>query len=152
MQDANETILFEESLQVPYRYSAGSTVSRFFREIRDHRRIMAIRCDRCRKVYVPPRSVCGRCFSRLEDWVELTGAATVASFSFVHYAEPMFPHPPPLCYALLRLDGSDGGLVHLLGEVDQDQVRVGLRVEPVFAEEPKGTILDIRYFKPLLRA
>lgn len=41
------------------------------------------------------------------------------------------------------------GLVHLLGEVDLEQLRIGMRLQAVFKEERVGSILDIKYFKPL---
>jgi uncharacterized OB-fold protein len=146
---SEEIILFEENLQVPYRYSAGPTVSRFLNEIRDHERIVANRCRKCDLTYLPPRSVCPRCMDRPEDWVELAGTGTIESYTVVRYTEPIHPHPPPLYYALIRLDGADGGLVHLLGELTGEEIRAGMRVEPVFAAEKKGTILDIAYFRPV---
>ena len=40
-------------------------------------------------------------------------------------------------------------MVHLLGEVKPGDVKEGMRVKPVFAEERKGSPLDIAYFKPV---
>jgi hypothetical protein len=51
--------------------------------------------------------------------------------------------------AVIKLDGADTGFTHLLGEVDEKKLKIGLKVEPVFARERKGHILDIRYFKPI---
>ncbi len=52
--------------------------------------------------------------------------------------------------AFVKLDGSDGGLVHRLGEVSPDEVEIGMTVEAVFKAKGKreGSILDIEYFKP----
>lgn len=36
-----------------------------------------------------------------------------------------------------------------LGEVDFDQLKIGMKVQAVFKEERVGNILDIKYFKPL---
>jgi uncharacterized OB-fold protein len=50
------------------------------------------------------------------------------------------------------LDGtSEGGFLHLLGEVAPDEVRAGMQVEAVWKPpgERAGSILDIRYFRPL---
>ena len=55
----------------------------------------------------------------------------------------------PFAYALIKLDGADTALLHVLGEVDLRKLSTGMRVEPVFAEEPKGSILTIKYFKPI---
>jgi uncharacterized OB-fold protein len=37
----------------------------------------------------------------------------------------------------------------MLGEIDPEQLRVGMRVQAVFQKEREGNILDIKYFKPL---
>jgi len=53
--------------------------------------------------------------------------------------------------AFVQLDGADGGLVHYLDEVAPEQVYIGMDVEAVFKEkaERKGSITDIKYFRPL---
>jgi hypothetical protein len=51
--------------------------------------------------------------------------------------------------ALIQLDGADDLLVHRIGETDS--VSIGDRVEAVLAEaaERKGSILDVRHFRPV---
>ena len=63
----------------------------------------------------------------------------------------MHPLDEPQLPAVIRLDGaSDGGFLHLLGEVAPDDVRIGMEVEAVWkpAEERAGSILDIAHFRP----
>ncbi len=150
----NDIIVFEERLQVPYRYSAGPVVSAFLVAIRDRKQILGIRCGKCNLVYVPPRAVCGRCLSKLDAWVELKGTGTVETFTTVHYREAHHPCPAtePLHYAVIRLHGADTGLTHRLGEVEEAEIHVDMAVEPVFAEHRQGTILDIAYFRPVRRS
>ena len=52
--------------------------------------------------------------------------------------------------AVISIDGSDGGLLHKLGEVAPDVVRIGMAVEAVWRPEAErtGSILDIAYFRP----
>jgi hypothetical protein len=64
----------------------------------------------------------------------------------------MRPLDEPQLPAVIRLDGtSEGGFLHLLGEVAPDDVRAGMQVEAVWkpAGERVGSILDIEYFRPL---
>ena len=44
-----------------------------------------------------------------------------------------------------------GGIMHLMGEVDPQDVKIGMRVQAVWKapEEREGAITDILYFKPL---
>jgi hypothetical protein len=54
--------------------------------------------------------------------------------------------------AVIEIDGASRGIgfMHKLGEVAPDDVAVGMAVEAVWApeEERRGSILDIRYFRP----
>ncbi|TET96383.1 MAG: DNA-binding protein, partial [Dehalococcoidia bacterium] len=58
----------------------------------------------------------------------------------------------PILVAVIEIDGaSSGGLLHLLGEVKPEDLRIGMKVKAAWAlpEVRQGSILDIRYFKPL---
>ncbi len=144
-----EPVVEHQDLKVPYRYSMGATTSKFFIEIRDHKKILGIRCPKCKVVFVPPRSVCGRCFSPLGKWVEVGDRGTVQTYTIVHYPSAVQPVPTPLIYGIIKLDGADTGLAHLISETDYEKLRVGMRVQAVFKEERVGNMLDILYFKPI---
>lgn len=138
----------EGRLAMPYRYFPGPVGTRFFVELRDHQRIFGIRCPHCRLVYTPPESTCGKCFGKLEEWVEVGREGALQSYTITHYTLPIHPFPAPIFYGLIKLDGADTGFVHLLGEVAPEALRIGMRMQAVFREERKGNILDIKYFRP----
>ena len=50
---------------------------------------------------------------------------------------------------MVKLDGADTGMIHLIDEVEPDQVKVGMRMEMVLAEEREANIMDIKYFRPV---
>jgi len=62
----------------------------------------------------------------------------------------MQPLDPPEIPAVIAVDGSDGGLLHMLGGVEPDEVRIGMVVEAVWKPvgERVGSILDIAHFRP----
>ena len=138
-------------LEIPYKYTAGKTGSLFLTTLRDHKKIMATRCAKCKTVFVPPRSVCDRCYLPIDQWVEVGPAGTVTTFTVVRYHEPYLPMKPPFVMAQIKLDGADTSLTHLLSEVKPEDVRIGLRVGPVFAPTRQARITDIAYFKPLAK-
>ncbi len=138
-----EILVSEQVLQVPYNYSAGPVASRFLVALRDEERIYGIRCASCATVYCPPRSVCGRCFVSLSDWVEVALEGVVTSITRLHYYEDVHPQSP-LVLGLVKLDGADTALPHLMLE---DALKPGDRVRAVFAEERRGHILDIEGFR-----
>ena len=144
-----EPVIVPGAIIMPYKYFAGACASKFFIELRDNKRIMGIRCPLCNRVYVPPCSTCACCFSKLDEWVEVDKRGTVTSYAMVNYHLPVHPVEAPFFYGIIQLDGADTGLVHFLGEVGLEEVRIGMRVEAVFKQQGEGNILDIKYFKPL---
>ncbi len=144
-----EPAVERQELKVPYRYSMGATASKFFTQIRDNKKIMGIKCSKCDVVYVPPRSTCGRCFSHLNDWVEVGHQGTLETYTRVRYDTPVQPVAAPFFYGIIKLDGADTGLPHLLGDTNGKEPRIGMRLQAVFKEERAGNMLDILHFKPI---
>ena len=144
-----EPMVHESRIKVPYSWSVGDTGSRFLTEIRDHKKILGKKCEACETVFVPPRKMCPRCFKDTGPWIEVGPQGTLKAHTVVRYDNSLQPVKPPVIYGIIQLDGSSTGLVHLLGEVDLDNLAAGLRVEPVFQENREARILDIAYFRPL---
>jgi uncharacterized OB-fold protein len=136
-------------LELPYKYFAGEFDSKFLAALRDSQKIMGARCPKCKKVFIPPRSSCEICFGKIDEWVEIGPKGKITSFCVVNYKEPYMPMEPPYVLALIKLDGADSAFTHLVSEIAPDKVKVGMTVEPVFAEQRKASILDIKYFKPV---
>jgi len=133
------------------RYFAGTIGSLFYTILRDEKRIMGVHCRTCNRVLWPPRKTCGRCFSQLakDDLVEIGPNGTLETFTRIEYSEPVHPKQAPLIYGIIRLDGADSGMTHLVEGVPFESLHIGMRMKPVFAEERKGDILDIAYFTVL---
>ncbi len=144
-----EPLVYESRIKVPYAWSVGEVGSRFLIELRDHKRIYGIRCAKCNIVYLPPRKTCGRCFSNLNEWVEVGPKGTLTTYTLVHYESSVMPTKPPFAYGIVLLDKANTGLVHLLVEVKFEEIKAGMEVEPVFKDERTGDIMDIRYFRPV---
>ncbi len=146
---APEYITVESKLDIRYSYHAGAVATRFYDILEHEKKILGIRCSTCNKVFMPPRALCGACFKEMKEWVELKDEGIVTNYTIVHYEHPVQPMKIPFAYALIRLDGADTAFIHVLGEVDLATIRTGMRVKAVFADDMPGTILDIKYFKPI---
>jgi len=141
--------IYHGRIYIPNTYAAGAVGSQFLIALRDKKRIMGTRCPTCNRVYVPARSVCKDCFSQLDEWVEVSDKGTLLTYTVCNQPNPVQPVEPPIIYGIIQLDGADNGFVHMLGEVDLEQLRIGMRVQAVFKEKREASILDIKYFKPL---
>jgi len=148
-QDETESMVHSGRIKVPYRWWVGETGSRFFVALRDEKKILGTWCGKCRMVFVPPRKTCGRCFHTSMEWRELGHQGSLITWTTPRYRENLHPLPPPFAYGVVKLDGADTGLTHLLAEFREGELRSGIRVEAVFAEPRAGNILDIRYFRPV---
>jgi uncharacterized OB-fold protein len=124
--------LYHGQIYIPNTFSAGAVGSRFLTELRDKKRIMGMRCPTCNRVYVPARSICKDCFEQLDEWVELSDKGTVLTYATDYETKSIQPTGTPIIYGIIQLDGADTGFVHMLGEVDPEQLRVGMRVQAVF--------------------
>ena len=143
--------VYHGKIDIPNTYSAGAVGSRFLIELRDNKRIMGTRCPSCNLVYVPARSVCRDCFGQLDEWVEVSHKGTLLTHAVARQTTLVQPVKPPITYGIIQLDGADTGFVHMLGEVEPDQLKVGMRVKAIFKtkKERVASVLDIKYFKPL---
>ena len=147
----HDAIAWQGDMPLTSRYTAGIAGERFFREIKDNARIMGTYCPGCDLVYVPATLFCERCFAELDEWVEVPSHSRVFSFTVLYRDLDDRPQNPPALLAYVKIEGTNGGLVHYLGETDPEAIYIGLEVEAVFkdAAEREGSILDIRYFRPV---
>jgi uncharacterized OB-fold protein len=141
---------WEGQIPMSYVYTVGRAGEKFFREIINGK-IFGARCDPCNITYVPPRTYCEKCFARLEDhYVDVGTKGTVHTFTQCHETYDGRKKDPPSIVAMIRIDGTQGGLVHWIGGTDFESVCFGMPVEAVFKakKDRVGSILDIKHFRP----
>lgn len=151
MSDKDHLIIESGSANQPFNYAVGMYGSKFFTELRDHRKFLGVRCPKCKKVYIPPRRVCGPCFSEMNEFVEVGPGGVIGTFTILRYAfidpETGIQKPIPYGYGFIKLDGADTLFQHYIDIEDESKIKIGARVEPVFSENMKGTIRDVKYFR-----
>jgi len=110
-------------------------------------------CRSCRRTVVPPRTVCEWCFRPMNSYVPLKDTGTVNTFSLCYITWDLKRIKEPEISAVIEIDGASPlhGIMHKLGEVDPEDVHIGMRVQAVWkpADEREGAITDILYFKPI---
>jgi len=136
-------------LPVSSRYTFGLAGERFFRALKDEGVIYGSHCPRCEVTYVPARIFCERCMAELDDWRDVGTRGEVHTFTLLFVDLDGGLMDEPELVAFVRIE--DGGLVHRLGEVDPEEVYIGMPVEAVLKpkEEREGSIADLAYFKPV---
>lgn len=143
-----EPMVYESRISVPYSWWAGDTAGTFLVALRDEKKIRGTRCERCRKVFVPPRKGCPQCFTPTMDWVDVSDTGELISYTIARRQLAALPKEAPLCFGLIKLDGADTGLLHFLDDLTLEDITIGMRVRARFAENRRGTINDIECFVP----
>ncbi|MEU9414819.1 OB-fold domain-containing protein [Streptomyces sp. NPDC051000] len=119
--------------RLDYTYSPGRAQTAYINALSE-RRTVGERCPSCHKVYVPPRGACPTCGVATTDRVEVGPAGTVTTYCIVNIKARNLDIEVPYVYAHIALDGADLALHGRIGGIPYDQVRMGLRVEPVWTE------------------
>ncbi len=152
LQNTTDVGYWTGEIPLEYVYTYGRAGEAYFRSLRDRGAFLGARCEKCDITYVPPRTYCEKCFDRLEDsYVNVEPTGTVHTFTVLNKNLDGSTKKEPVIMAMVRLDGTDGGVVHYLGGVKQDQVCIGMRVKAILKPKTEriGAITDIKHFKPL---
>jgi uncharacterized OB-fold protein len=149
----DKKVIFNEwNPNAQYAWDAGVAIGRYLTELKEGR-LIGVRCNQCRRTVIPPRNFCEWCFRPMDDWVALPDTGTVNTFSLCYVTWDMQVLTEPQIPAVIDIDGTrpSVGIMHMLGEVEPDDVKIGMKVQAAWkpAGEREGSILDIKYFKPV---
>ena len=147
-QDPQAPLAWQGDLPVMNRYTYGLAGEKFFRTIKDEAKILGTHCPNCSRTYVPAAAFCERCMGKLDEWVDVGTIGDIVTYTVLNVSLEGTTLDKPEIIAFIRL--GDGGIIHRLGEIEPEQLEIGLLVEAVFLPKSKrvGSILDIKYFKP----
>ncbi|MEU4213545.1 OB-fold domain-containing protein [Streptomyces sp. NPDC026206] len=123
--------------RLDYTYTPGRAQTRYLDALAA-RRILGERCPSCRKVCVSPRGACPTCGIATTEQVEVGPHGTVTTFCVVNIKAKGLDIEVPYVYAHIALDGADLALHGRIDGIPCDQVRMGLRVTPVWTEGAGG--------------
>ena len=131
-------------LEFPYRRSVGPVIGAFLNGLRDGK-VVGIRTAGGR-VICPPLEYDPETGDGLtaESLVDLADTGTVTDWSWVNETSPKYPiADKPFAWALIKLDGADTALLHVVdGEVER-----GTKVRARWRDERKGHVTDIECFE-----
>ncbi|UVE17450.1 OB-fold domain-containing protein [Pseudomonas sp. LS44] len=105
-------------------------------------RLLIQQCNACQHWVFYPRRHCPSCLAHDLSWREVNGNAKLYSFTVTRIATlPDFADEMPQKLAVVELDEGVRINTNLVG-LEEDEIRIGMRLQPVFAEvDDKGTRL-----------
>jgi uncharacterized OB-fold protein len=150
--DDGEVLVTRYLADLKYDWASGAAIGRFLNELKNGR-IIARKCNKCERILVPPRMFCEDCFRDTDEWVYVKDTGSINTYSIAHVGTDAHRLSEPLFVAVISIDGASElmGFLHLLGEVSEKDIKIGMKVQAVWKPENErvGSILDIKYFKPV---
>jgi uncharacterized OB-fold protein len=141
-----EVLVAPNILEYPYTRTLGPVLGRFMTGLRDGH-ILGIRTVDGR-VLVPPTEYDPDTSEVLSEFVEVGDAGVVTTWAWVPEARPKHVLDRPFAFALVKLDGADTAMLHVVDAGDESAMATGMRVKARWRSEREGHIRDIEAFVP----
>lgn len=135
-------------MEFPYKHSTGPVIGRFLAGLKLQKKIWGQRVAG-QGVVVPPVGYSEIDGSDGGEWVEVADSGVITAAAIVREPiERLHPCAAPFAFVLVRLDGADTALAHVVTE-RLERVKVGARVQAVWAPDDRreGSIRDIECFR-----
>jgi uncharacterized OB-fold protein len=152
---ADEVLVEHHILEYPggYTRTVGRVIGRYLTGLRDGR-LVAVRLGDGR-VMIPPAEydpVTGDDAGESDaDFVEVGPAGVVTTWTWISEPRPKHPLDHPFAFALIRPDGADTAIVHVVDAGTEQAMHTGMRVVPRWRDERVGNTLDIEAWVPEAR-
>jgi len=134
---------------IEIQHTASHPESAFLRAL-EQGKLLGARTGDNGKVYFPAREADPATGKQLDQFVELPDKGTVTTFAIINIPFAGQRITPPYVAAYVLLDGADIPVLHLVSDIEADQVRMGMRVQAVWKPKDQwGLGIDnIEYFRP----
>lgn len=132
-------------LEYTYTRTTGPVIGRFLGALTEKRVLGARTSDG--SVVVPPTEYDPHTGDPTKELVPVADTGTITAHTWVALPRGAHLRKKPFAWVLVRLDGADTSMLHLLDAPSPESVRAGMRVKIRWAEERKGAITDIEGFE-----
>ena len=144
---SGEVLSADFTLEYTYTRATGPVVGRFLTGLRD-RRIEGIR-GMDGRVIVPPTEYDPATGESLSEFVEVQPTGVVTTWAWVSKPREKAPLDRPFAWALIKLDGADTAMLHVVDAGEESRMATGMRVSARWRDETEGSVLDIACFEPV---
>lgn len=134
-------------LEYPYKRTVGPVLGRFLGALKEGR-LEGVRTASGRVLMPPAEYDPDTGEAVTDEFVEVGPGGTVETWTWVDPPRPKHPLERPFAWALVKLDGADTSMLHVVDAGDAGAMSTGMRVAPRWREERKGHVLDVEAFVP----
>lgn len=111
-------------------FTPYTKVTDFARYLKDGR-LMASRCLECGATSFPPRADCDECMSGDFEYLEVTGRATLHTYTRIVAAPTGFEDVAPYTVGVVDLEEGGRALAWIGDTIPQDQIEIGMELQLV---------------------
>jgi uncharacterized OB-fold protein len=144
----SEVLRAPHVIEYTYTRSTGPVIGAFFTGLRDGRILGATGSQG--RVVVPPTEYDPITAEEVGELVEVGQSGVVTTWSWASTPLPDQPLDRPFAWALVRLDGADTALLHVVDAGGPEAMTTGMRVTARWrpAAERVGRMADLECFVP----
>ena len=144
MSDSKDLLRAPFELAYNYKRSSGPVMSKFF-EALGKQKILGTKSN-AGKVFSPAAEFDPETNEPLKEMIEVGPGGVVESFSWIE--DPKHHHliKEPFAFALIKLDGADTSMLHMVTQCNEADLRIGSRVQANWSEIQEQRITDIKFF------
>jgi uncharacterized protein len=116
-----------------------------FQDYLDEGQLMGARCADTGEIFVPPRAMCPRTYSTNMEWVELSGRASLLTFTTVHIGTTAmvkagYDRQNPYCAGIVELVEGPRFSAQIVGidAMHPETIEIGMPLQAEFIEQDEG--------------
>jgi len=128
-----------------------------YEQFLNEEKLMGSRCKKCGTLFVPPRSICIKCYATEMEWVEMKGKGKLAAFTCISVGPPFmvaegYDRKRPYVSGVVALEEGTRAVARIEG-VDgskPETIKIGAPLQVEFLHRGEGDNLEtFLAFKPL---
>ena len=144
MSDSKDLLRAPFELAYNYKRSSGPVMSKFF-EALGQQKILGTKSS-AGKVFSPAAEFDPETNEPLKEMVEVGPGGVVESFSWIENPQHHHLIKEPFAFALIKLDGADTSMLHMVTQCNETDLSIGSRVKANWSEIQEQRITDIKFF------
>ena len=109
------------------------TIENFYKFCAE-KKLMGVRCAKCKKITVPPRVICSHCGKRDLSWAELPTRGRLVTYTVIHVAPPQFAALAPYAIGVVEFEAG-ARLPGMVKNVKFENLKIGMELQTEFETE-----------------
>ena len=103
------------------------TISSFYTFL-NQKKLMAVKCNDCKKIILPPKPICTNCLSTNLKWIRIKTTGKLLSYTIIHVAPEEFQSMVPYPVGILEFDYGLR-LPGIIDGVPENELKVGMKLK-----------------------